>query len=146
MAPASAATLPVAVQVSAVEVESVAAPRKVQAAVGSLWAAYLAVLATLRLQFAQTTAIALGIVEVLQFPLMRVLAPVVATAMGPDLKHWVETVVDTGIKVVAVIGRVCSSTRNSVSAEPLSKALKRPLHLQRGQPSEPPWGRLGGGR
>ena len=78
-------------------------PRKVQAAVGSLWAAYLAVLATLRLQFAQTTAIALGIVEVLQFPLMRVLAPVVATAMGPDLKHWVETVVDTGIKVVAVI-------------------------------------------
>jgi len=78
-------------------------PQKLQMALGSLWAAYLAVLATLKLQFAQTTAIALGIVEVVQFPPSRVLAPLLAQALGPDLKHWVETLLDTAIKFVAVV-------------------------------------------
>lgn len=78
-------------------------------AVGSLWAAYLAVLATLKLQFAQawprlpqsasvlaclreivlihlqTTAIALGIVEVIELPVVRVLAPILAQVLA--LKH-----------------------------------------------------------
>ena len=35
-------------------------PDKLQTAVGSLWAAYIAVLATLKLEFARTTAFALG--------------------------------------------------------------------------------------
>ena len=78
-------------------------PAKLQMALGSLWAAYLAVLATLKLQFAQTTAIALGIVETVQFPLVRALAPLTAQLLGPDLKHWVETALDVAIKLVAVI-------------------------------------------
>mmetsp|Transcript_532 Transcript_532/g.1461 ORF Transcript_532/g.1461 Transcript_532/m.1461 type:complete len:371 (-) Transcript_532:441-1553(-) len=78
-------------------------PAKLSRALSSLWAAYLAVLATLKLQFAQTTAIALGIVEVVQFPITRALAPFLAQALGPDLKHWVETVLDTAVKLVAII-------------------------------------------
>ena len=39
-------------------------PEKLQSAVGGLWSAYLAVLATLRLEFARVAALALGISEI----------------------------------------------------------------------------------
>ena len=40
-----------------------------------LFTAYLAVIATLRLEFARTTAFALGIVDMVKFPLLRILSP-----------------------------------------------------------------------
>ena len=41
-------------------------PEKLQSAVGGLWSAYLAVLATLRLEFARVAALALGIADMLK--------------------------------------------------------------------------------
>ena len=78
-------------------------PARLSQAIGSLWAAYVAVLATLRFEFAQTTALALGIVETVQLPIVRALAPAFAALLGPELSHWVETVMDVLIKLVAVI-------------------------------------------
>lgn len=78
-------------------------PEKLQAAVGSLWAACLAVFATLRLQFARTVALALGIVELCKFPVLRLLVPIVAWALGEELKHWVETIIDSALKIVCII-------------------------------------------
>eukprot|EP00928_Gymnodinium_smaydae_P044389 TRINITY_DN29615_c0_g1_i1.p2 TRINITY_DN29615_c0_g1~~TRINITY_DN29615_c0_g1_i1.p2 ORF type:complete len:388 (-),score=102.35 TRINITY_DN29615_c0_g1_i1:229-1347(-) len=78
-------------------------PDKLQSAVGSLWSAYIAVLATLRLQFARTIAIALGVCELIKFPVVRVFAPVLTYLMGPDLKHWVNTTIDVSIKFFAMM-------------------------------------------
>ena len=78
-------------------------PAKLQMALGSLWAAYLAVLATLKLQFAQTTAIALGIAEMVKFPIVRALGPLLAAGLGKDLQHWGNTIVDTSINFIAIL-------------------------------------------
>lgn len=83
---------------------TVAEPARLSSAAGALWGAYLAVLATLRLEFAQTTAIALGLVETVQLPITRVLAPPVSQALAPlQLVHWGETLLDSGMKIVAII-------------------------------------------
>ena len=91
-------------------IKAIKQPDKLQQAVGSLWTAYIAVLATLKLEFARTTAFALGIVEVIkvrisaagqqlssstaathsppypslhtQVPCVRVLSPLVVTALS----------------------------------------------------------------
>ena len=81
---------------------TVAEPDKLQTAVGSLWAAYLAVLATLRLEFARVAALALGIAEMVKFPVVRVASPPLAGLLGPELKHWVPTLLTTTINVVAI--------------------------------------------
>lgn len=77
-------------------------PEKLQTAVGSLWAAYLAVLATLRLEFARVAALALGIAEMVKFPVVRFVSPPLSAALGPELKHWVPTLITTTINIVAV--------------------------------------------
>ena len=46
-------------------------PHKIQVAVKSIYAALLAVLATLKLEFAQTTAIAMGIADMVQKPIVK---------------------------------------------------------------------------
>ena len=69
---------------------------------GSLWAAYLAVLATLRLEFARVTAMALGIAEVVSTPLLKILSPPLQEAIGADLKHWVPTLITTTINIIAI--------------------------------------------
>lgn len=78
-------------------------PKRLQVAVGALWAAYLAVLATLRLEFARTTALALGIVEMIKLPLIRAFAPLLSAALGPDMVHWTQTLIETTISVLAII-------------------------------------------
>ena len=76
---------------------TVSDPDKLAASIGSLWAAYLAVLATLRLEFARVVALALGIAEMVKFPIVRVAAPPLAAVLGPELKHWVPTIITTVI-------------------------------------------------
>merc|ERR1719215_834980 len=78
-------------------------PSKLQAAVGSLWAACLAVLATLKLQFAQTAAYALAIAEMVKFPVLRAAAPSVTWGLGKDLVHWVDPVIDATLKVICIL-------------------------------------------
>ena len=77
-------------------------PEKLQTAVGSLWAAYLAVLATLRLQFARVAALALGIAEMVKLPAVRVIAPPLSALLGKDLAHWVPTLITTTINIIAI--------------------------------------------
>ena len=73
-----------------------------QTAMGSLWAAYLAVLATRRLQFARIAAMALGIAEMVSPPLLKIFSPPLQEALGNKLKHWVPTLITTTINFVAI--------------------------------------------
>lgn len=79
-------------------------PKRVQTAIASLWGAYLAVLATLRLQFAQTVAMALGIVESIEPTAFRLLMPPMTALLKPlDVEKWGETLLSTAIKLVAIV-------------------------------------------
>lgn len=78
-------------------------PELLQGAVSSLLGAYLAVLSTLRFEFARTTALALGMAETVKFPIVRLLTPLMMAALGPDLHRWVDTLLDTAIKICAMI-------------------------------------------
>ena len=88
-------------------------PERLQAAVGSLWASYIAVLATLKLEFARTTAFALGIVEVIKFPVVRFGSPLLIQILmnAPEsvrlpaegAKRWGITIVESGLTLVAVV-------------------------------------------
>lgn len=78
-------------------------PPKLQAAVGALWSAFLGVLATLKLEFAQTTAFALGLANIFKFPATRLLASPLVWALGPNLVHWTDTIIDSGLKIVLIM-------------------------------------------
>lgn len=78
-------------------------PAKLQAAVGALWSAFLGVLATLKLEFAQTTAFALGLAKILKFPATRLLASPLVWALGPKLVHWTDTIIDSALKIVLIM-------------------------------------------
>ena len=82
--------------------KAITEPERLQSAFGALFVAYLSVLATLRLEFARTTAFALGIVEMIKFPLIRYLAPLLAAALGENIKHWTQTIIETGVTFIAV--------------------------------------------
>jgi len=77
-------------------------PMKLQAAMVSLGNVWVAVIATLKFQFAKTVAIALGIANMLSLPITRIVGPLLCTIMGPDLNHWVPTIIDTTVKFIAV--------------------------------------------
>ena len=104
-------------------------PDRLQAAIGSLWAAYIAVLATLKLEFARTTAFALGIVEVVKLPVVRILSPLVVTVLmaapadvrlAPEAtKGWSVTIIESTLTLIAVIfAWVCARTRAHRSHHP----------------------------
>lgn len=82
---------------------AIKAPEKLQTAWGSLFASYLAVLATLRLEFARTTAFALGIVEMAKFPIIRSLSPGLAGVLGADLAHWTQTIIESSLTFIAIV-------------------------------------------
>lgn len=42
-------------------------------------------------------ALALGIAEMVKFPIVRVVAPPLSAVLGPELKHWVPTIITTVI-------------------------------------------------
>eukprot|EP00913_Durusdinium_trenchii_P032747 g30655.t1 len=83
--------------------QSIADPKRLQGAVGNLWSAYLAVIATLSLKFAQTTAYALAISEMVKFPVTRVVAPPLAYALGSNLVNWVDVIIDSTLKAIVIL-------------------------------------------
>jgi hypothetical protein len=85
-----------------VAMKAISEPDRLQRASGALFASYLAVLATLRLEFARTTAFALGIVEMAKFPIIRFALPIVTSVLGEDLAHWGKTLVEATITFIAV--------------------------------------------
>ena len=83
-------------------------PTRLQESVGALWTAYIGVLATLRLEFARTTAFALGIVEIVKYPAVRWLSPLLIAVLGKEMsadgaKKWAVTIVESGLTIFAVI-------------------------------------------
>ena len=103
-----------------VAMTAVTEPQRLQVACGALFAAYLAVLATLRLEFARTTAFALGIVEMAKFPIVRTLAPLVAVSIGPDLAHWTQTLVETTLTFFAIVFAWILQVRDLPTTPPFS--------------------------
>merc|ERR1719394_1845477 len=89
-------------------------PLRLQKAVLALGNVYIAVLATLKFQFARTVALALGVAEMLVVPVSKISGPPLALIMGPDLIHWVPTIIDTAIKVTAVV--IASYIQSFISA------------------------------
>mmetsp|Transcript_67061 Transcript_67061/g.111499 ORF Transcript_67061/g.111499 Transcript_67061/m.111499 type:complete len:445 (+) Transcript_67061:109-1443(+) len=76
-------------------------PQKLQAAVGYLISGYMAMLVSLKVQFARAISIALGIAE-MTGPLMAViLGPLFNLLLGTNAKHWSPTFVDTAVKAFA---------------------------------------------
>lgn len=69
-------------------------PERLLEAWSQLWTAYVAVLATLHLEFARTTALALAIVEMVKFPILRLLLQPLMEALGPATKHWGKTIIE----------------------------------------------------
>jgi len=78
-------------------------PMRLHTALCYLFTAWISVIATLKLQFARTVAISLGIAELLELPLVQIFGPLLAMAMGPDLKHWPAAIIVTVVKIIAVI-------------------------------------------
>lgn len=89
-------------------------PEKLTNALQYLLTAYLSVLATLRMQFAKTVALALGIADMIQLPFVRVLGPLLALIMGKDLNHWVAPIISTSVKIIAVV--VATYVQSMISA------------------------------
>lgn len=68
----------------------------------SLYIALLAVLATLRLEFAQTAAMAMGIADMVKKPLLRVGKPALEPLLPPQTHHWIGPVLDTCVRLIAI--------------------------------------------
>jgi len=77
-------------------------PDRINTAAASIWAASISVLATLAIEFAATTAMALGIVSMIRFPILRFATPVLIDTLGPDLKHWCPWIVDTATSLTLI--------------------------------------------
>lgn len=78
-------------------------PERLMKASEYLFTAWVAVIATLKSQFAKTVAIALGIADQLTLPAVEVLGPTLAMLLGKDLQHWTAPIITTTIKVIAVV-------------------------------------------
>jgi len=69
-------------QSTIVALKSVKDPKRLEVAVGGLWSSYLAVIATLRMQFARTVALALGIADNIKKPLTKAITPALEHLTG----------------------------------------------------------------
>jgi len=77
-------------------------PGRLESAVGSLWSAYVAVLATLSLQFAQVVALALGMAETVKPLVSYTVVPILEWAFPPPLHHWIKSIVQTTLNLLAM--------------------------------------------
>lgn len=78
-------------------------PERLQVSMGALWAAYLAALATLKMKFAFTVSLALGMADAIKMPATKALAPLLGPVFGPKFKHWATPCITTAINVVALL-------------------------------------------
>jgi len=77
-------------------------PGRLENAVGSLWSAYVAVLATLSLQFAQVAALALGMASTVKPLVARFVVPILEYALDPNLHHWIASIVSVSLNLAAM--------------------------------------------
>jgi hypothetical protein len=81
---------------------SVEDPERLMNAIQFLMSAWMSIIATLKFQFAQYVAIALGLADMISLPITRVFGKYIAMCMGNDLKHWVPTMIAVTVKIIAV--------------------------------------------
>mmetsp|Transcript_97685 Transcript_97685/g.252609 ORF Transcript_97685/g.252609 Transcript_97685/m.252609 type:complete len:367 (-) Transcript_97685:72-1172(-) len=78
-------------------------PQRLQKAIVALLNIYILVIASLKFQFAKTVAVALGIADMFSLTIVRIAGPIMCSVMGPDLNNWVPTIIDSTVKLVAVV-------------------------------------------
>lgn len=89
-------------------------PTRLTKAMQFLFSSWLSVIATLKMQFAQTVALCLGVSSMLEYPATMIFGPILAMVMGKDLQKWVPAAISTTIKIVAVC--VASFVQSIISA------------------------------
>lgn len=77
-------------------------PEKLSTAIGGLYAGWVAVQGTLRLQFAKTITLGVSIARMLDAPALRYGVPFLTTFVPRELHKWIPTMIRTASKVVAV--------------------------------------------
>lgn len=82
--------------------QTVREPGRLENAVGSLWSAYVAVLATLSMQFAQIAALALGMASTVKPLVSRVATPALEWAVDPSLVHWIGSIINITLNFAAM--------------------------------------------
>jgi hypothetical protein len=81
---------------------SITQPGRLENAVGSLWSAYVAVLATLSLQFAQVAALALGMASTVRPLVSHFVTPLLEYVLDAGLHHWISTLLNTTLNLLAM--------------------------------------------
>jgi len=89
-------------------------PDRLIKALQFLFTVQISVIATLKFQFAQAVAIALGVADLIHLPLVRLLGPLLAMAMGKDIQHWIPAIIGTIVKIIAVI--IAAKIQKTISA------------------------------
>lgn len=85
-----------------VAVLAVRDPEKLSQAIGGLYAGWIAVQGTLRLEFAKTITLGVSIAAMLDRPALRYGLPVLAHAVPKEFHRWLPTVIRTVCKLAAV--------------------------------------------
>lgn len=76
-------------------------PEVVMRAIGGLWTAYLGVLTVLKLQFAQTVALAQSIGETLRPTMAKVVGPTVVAVTPAEYRKWISPAINLTCKALA---------------------------------------------
>ena len=77
-------------------------PQKLSIAVGGLYAGWLAVIGTLRLQFAKTVTLGVSIAEMLDGPALRVGVPALAHLTPAEFHRWLPVAIRTLMKLIII--------------------------------------------
>ena len=77
-------------------------PEKIQMAAASLYAAGLAVVATLKLEFAQTVAMAIGVADMAKKPLIMKGEPLLKQVLPVQTHQWIRPTIESGLQLTAI--------------------------------------------
>eukprot|EP00638_Chattonella_subsalsa_P010007 CAMPEP_0117745950 /NCGR_PEP_ID=MMETSP0947-20121206/7667_1 /TAXON_ID=44440 /ORGANISM="Chattonella subsalsa, Strain CCMP2191" /LENGTH=330 /DNA_ID=CAMNT_0005563203 /DNA_START=83 /DNA_END=1072 /DNA_ORIENTATION=- len=94
-------------------------PNQVNIAISGIWTSTLAVLATLKIQFAQVIALGVSIGSMLRGPAKSFVGPALQRVMPQDYHKWIPSVLDWTCKAIAVsiawfIQRVISAVQSGI--------------------------------
>ena len=85
-----------------IAITTIKQPDRIQSAIGSIYAALLAVLATLKLEFAATTAMAMGVADMVKKPLIRFCDPPLQKILPPAAHQWIVPSIDSVVRIIAI--------------------------------------------
>jgi hypothetical protein len=77
-------------------------PKRISAALGGINSGFLAVVATLKLQFAKAITLGTAIGNILEIPAKRFALPFVESLLPPDYKKWAEPAIEYSIRSFAI--------------------------------------------